>query len=38
MTEFLEFLDGISEYSEDSNCTLPPVRAKGGEVFNYKNK
>jgi hypothetical protein len=37
VAEFLEFLDGISEYSEHY-CTLPPVGAKGGEVYIYKNE
>ena len=35
--ELLELVDNISSF-EDYLSGLPPVRAKGGEVYIYKNE
>ena len=35
--ELLELLDNIGRF-QDFLCGLPPVKAKGGEVYIYKNE
>lgn len=36
VSEVVELLDNIREYKE-FHCGLPPVRARGGEVYLYNN-